>query len=96
MSQAQASRVFGVHRTTLRRWSQRAATGTLENRAACGGPRKIQAEDGAALLVLLQATPDATLEEHVARWHQEQGQRVSASTMRRAILRLHWTRKKRV
>lgn len=95
MSQNEASQLFGVHRTTLGRWRKRAAAGQLENRVACGGPRKIQAEAEAALLLFLQAAPDATLDEHAARWHQERGQRVSPSTMRRAILRLNWTRKKR-
>ena len=95
MSQSQASQVFGVHRTTLGRWHKRAQSGSLENRPACGGPLKIPAQDEAALLLLLQATPDATLEEHVARWHQERGRQVSASTLRRVIVRLNWTRKKR-
>jgi len=98
MSQGEASRVFGIHRTTLGRWHKRAAAGELENRPSCGGPRRIKPADEVALLLLLQVTPDATLEEHVRRWQEERGQRVSSSTMRRAILRLErrgWTRKKR-
>ena len=97
MSQSEASRVFGIHRTTLGRWHKRAAVGQLEDRPSCGGPRRIKLEDEAALLLLVQASSDATLEEHVRRWQEESGQRVSSSTMRRAILRLEargWTRKK--
>lgn len=98
MSQGEASRVFGIHRTTLGRWHKRAAVGHLENRPSCGGPRRIKPEDEAALLLLLETAADATLEEHVQRWQEETGQHVSSSTMRRAILRLEprpWTRKKR-
>lgn len=86
---------FGIHRTTLRQWQLRQAKGCLCDQPRSGSPRKIKREDEAALLSQLQATPDATLEEHLLRWHQEQGRLVSRATMARAILRLHWTRKKR-
>ena len=38
--------------------------------------------------------PDATLAEHCARWEREQGVRVSAATMSRALRRLGWPLKK--
>ena len=77
MSQSEASRVFGVHRTTLGRWGKRAAAGQLEDRRASGGPRKIKPEAEADLLLLLRADPDATLEEHQQRWQEQPGQQVS-------------------
>ena len=95
VGQQEVSRLFGIHRTTLGRWRKRAEQGRLENQALCGRSRLISGEPEAALLRQLEATPDATLEEHVARWQQEQGQIVSVSTMRRSILRLGWTHKKR-
>ena len=98
MKRSEVCRVFGIHRTTLYEWHKRAQQGSLEDRPVSGRPRQIQAQDEAALVQQLQATPDATLEEHVARWKEERGQRVSRATMARAILRLGprgWTRKKR-
>ena len=97
MKRSELCRVFDIHRTTLSEWHQRAQQGSLENRPVSGSPRKIKAEAEAVLVQQLQATPDATLEEHVARWKEEQGQSVSRATMARAILRLGprgWTRKK--
>ena len=93
-------RVFSIHRSPLQRWQQRAEQGgarCLENRYHGGNPRKIKPEQEAALLRQLEAAPDATLEEHAARWEEEQGQRISHSAMDRAITRLKprpWTRKK--
>ena len=95
MCRAQVCQVFGIHRTTLRRWQVRQQQGQLPDKLACGGPRKIAAPHQAALLAQLQANADATLAEHAARWHQEQGQQISPTTMGRAIARIGWTRKKR-
>ena len=98
LSRSEVCRAFGIHRSTLGRWGQRAAAGQLENRPACGGPRKIKSEQEAALVRQLEVTPDATLDEHVACWKEATGQMVSRDTMRRALLRLEprgWTRKKK-
>ena len=97
-SRREVCQLFGIHRNTLRSWQQRAAQGSLENRYHGGNPRKIKPEQEEALLRQLQAAPDATLEEHAARWQQEQGQTISRSSMDRAIGRLKpvpWTHKKR-
>ena len=99
MSQKEVCRVFGIHRNTLRCWRQRAqqeGTDHLENRHGGGNPRQIKPEQEAALVRQLQGHPDATVDEHVALWQEETGQHVSRSTMGRAVLRLNWTRKKRV
>lgn len=98
MKRSEVCRVFGIHRTTLYEWHQRAQQGSLRDRPASGSPRKIKSEHEAALLQQLQASPDATLEEHVARWKAQQGHHVSRATMARSILRLGpqgWTHKKR-
>ena len=95
LSRREVCQAFGIHRNTLRRWEQRAEQGNLEIRHGGGKPRKIGPEQEAALVRQLQAAPDATVDEHVARWQEETGQRVSRSAMGRAVLRLNWTRKKR-
>ena len=95
LSRREVCQAFGIHRTTLRQWQLRQGMGRLADQPRSGSPRKIKREDEAALLSQLQATPDATLEEHLLRWHQEQGRLVSRATMARAIMRLNWTRKKR-
>ena len=81
LSRNEVCRVFSIHRSTLGQWQQRAQHGSLENRYHGGNPRKIKPEQEAALLRQLEAAPDATLEEHAARWEQEQGQRISRSAM---------------
>ncbi len=87
--------MFGIHRTTLRRWQKKAQQGSLESRHGGGQARKIKPEQEAALLRQLEAAPDATLEEHAARWGKEQEKPISRSAMGRAITRVNWTRKKR-
>ena len=97
MSKREASRVFSVSRSTIKRYArQRRETGTLAPRpAARPRPMAIGPAQHAALRAQLEADPDATLAEHAATWERAQGVRVSLWTMRRAILRLGWTRKKR-
>jgi transposase len=96
MTQSQVCQVFGIHRSSLHRWNKRRHEGSLENKVACGGPRKISGEQEPKLVAQLTAYPDATLEQHQQRWHTEQGQRVSSTTIARAIERMGWPRKKRV
>jgi transposase len=55
----------------------------------------IGADQEAALRAQLSARPDATLAQHCQQWAAEHGVGVSVPTMRRAILRLGFTRKKR-
>jgi len=97
MSKYEAARVFAVSRATIKRYArQRRETGDLAPQAR-GGPRPmaIGPAQHAALRAQLAADPDATLAQHAATWEREQGTRVSLWTMRRAITRLGWTRKKR-
>jgi transposase len=87
---------FQVSRSTVTRLVRlRRATGDLAPRPRPGQPARLGAALDAGLPPQLRAHPDATLVEHCAIWEQATGGEVSPSTMRRAIGRLGWTRKKR-
>jgi transposase len=87
--------VFGISRATLNRDRQRLrATGDLAPGRSPGRPRASSPTQEPALAQQLAATPDASLAQHCQRWAAQQGGTVSPSAMRRAILRLEWTRKK--
>jgi len=82
--------------STIYRWiRQRTRTGSGLARPRPGRARVLGAEQEPALRTQLAAHPDATLAEHGRRWLAEQGVDLSLSTMRRAILRLKITLKKR-
>lgn len=53
-------------------------------------------EQRRALWEQLEANNQATLERHCELWEREQGERVSVSTMSRAVRRLGWMLKKRL
>lgn len=87
--------VFGISRATLNRWRQRLrATGGLAPGRSPGRPRAIPSAQEPALAQQLAAAPDASLAQHAQQWAADQGTPVSPSALRRAILRLDWTRKK--
>ena len=89
-------KLFGVSRSTIKRYiKQRRETGTVERRPIPGRPSRKFAPLQAGLTAQLQAHPDVTLERHCQLWEQEHGQRVSTTTMGRAIRHMGWTRKKR-
>ena len=96
MTRSQVCQVFGMHRNTLRRWCSLAQNGTLENKPLPGLKRKFGPEEDVLLLALLQEHPDATVDEHLRLWQEGGHKSVSRATLGRAILRLRWTRKKRV
>ncbi len=88
--------LFGVSRATIKRYlKQQRETGEVKVRPIPGRPSKKFAPLPAGLSAQLQAYPDATLEFHCHVWEREQHQRVSTTTMGRAIRRMGWTRKKR-
>jgi transposase len=95
MSRKQVCQVFGIHRTTLRRWQLRQAADTLAARPSPGAKRKLSPQDEERLVSQLETYPDDTVDQHLRRWQQEQEVLVSRATLGRAILRLNWTRKKR-
>jgi transposase len=87
---------FGVGRATVYRYlARQQLTGSLAPGRAPGARRRLPAAAEPALRAQLATRPDATLAEHCATWAQQQGVHVSPATMRRAIRRLGWTRKKR-
>ncbi len=91
------ARRFCVERSTVRRYVQQwERTGSLAAKPIPGALPAIPPTQYPAVLAQLRAMPDATLEVHCERWEQEQGVRVSISTMSRAQRRAGWTRKKRV
>ena len=85
--------VFGISRATLNRYRQRLrVTGDLAPGQSPGRPRAIPPGKEPALARQLAASPDASLAQHAQRWAADQGATVSASALRRAILRVAWTR----
>lgn len=90
------ARGLQVGRATVDRYVRlRRAGGDLRPKTSPGGPRLIGPDQHAALTAQVEATPDATLAEHSTVWEATQGVRVSRDTMRRAIARRGWRRKKR-
>lgn len=93
---AEVTATFGLSLATLKRWlSRRRDTGGVLPRPIPGRPPRLGATLDAGLAAQLRAAPDATIAEHCATWQTTTGQTVSPTTMRRAIARLGWTRKKR-
>ena len=93
--QSVVARTFGVARASVQRYvEQQTATGSLAPRPTQGPAHRIGPAGAAALRAQVAAAPDATLAEHADRWEREQGVRLSASTVHRALARLAITRKK--
>ena len=90
-------RLFDIAPATLKRllkqWREQ---GHVHPKRPPGRRRRIGSEEAPALEVQLRALPDATLEARCQAWEEEQGVRVSVSTMSRSVARLRWTRKKSV
>ena len=96
LSQAEASRLFGVGTSTITRWrQQRRDTGRLSPRPRTGRRPAIDPDEAGALRAQVARHPDATLAEHGARWAAGLRVRVSVTTMSRAIRRLGITLNKR-
>lgn len=96
MKRSQVCEVFGIHRTTLGRWQKRHKAGRLDNLPVLGPKFVMEAGDEDHLVAQLQEHPDATVDEHLRLWQQAGHKAVSRATLARAILRVGWTRKKRV
>lgn len=95
----EVSRLFGVSRSTIKRWVKRRRQGEdLQPRHSTGRKRRIlsSAEEKRALWKQLEENDEATLERHCELWESARGVRVSLATMSRAIRqKLGWTLKKR-
>ncbi len=95
LSQAEASRTFGVGTSTITRWRQRrSATGSVASLPRPGRTPTIGPDQASALRAQVAAAPDATLAEHCRRWAQAHDSTVSVATMSRAIRQLGITLKK--
>ena len=94
----EVARRFEVAVTTVKRAVVQQRTtgtlGTLARQPSPGRPRAIRGEQEAILRARLAAAPDATVLEHGAWWAEQQGQRLSETTLWRAMRRLGWTHKK--
>ena len=96
---AEIVRVLRVSLATIGRYVRLRREGSLLAGKRHPGMRpRIGEPERAALAAQLAAVgTDASLAEHCARWHVEQGVRVSVPTMGRALARVAgWTHKKRV
>lgn len=100
MSKMAAHKLFGISRSTLDDWLRlREQTGAVVPAAYKRGPRPTLGNtlpDEVALRAFVEAQPDRTLEEMAQAWHQAGGPRVSPTTFSKALVRLGFTRKKRV
>lgn len=95
MRQRAVAELFGVSLSTVKRLAAKHRAGhDLAPQSSPGRPRTITPEHHARLTDQLAADPDATTQEQAAHWNATTGMAVSARTMRRAIRRLGWTRKK--
>ena len=93
------SELFGVSRTTIKRYVKRRREGRdLEPKPSTGRKRRILSspEEKRALWSQLEENDEVTLERHCELWEEHRGVRVSVATMSRAIRqKLGWTLKKR-
>ena len=88
---------LGVSEPTIRRYLRlRRETGSVAPKPPPKRPFLIgqSVEHRRALWKQLEEHDDATLERHCQLWESKQGDKVSISTMSRAIRRLGWTLKK--
>jgi transposase len=95
-SVADVAAFFQNDPSTIRRWlRQRRATGSYRARPRSGRPRTIGPDQEPALVAQVAAHPDATLAMHCAQWQAAHGVRISISAMRRRLVALGITLKKR-
>jgi transposase len=95
MSRADAVSTFCVSLSSIKRWcAQRTTLGHLRPKRPTGRPRIITRALEPHLRLQLDATPDATLPEHLDTWSREQGRSLSRWTLSRSIKRLRFSRKK--
>ena len=92
-SGAEITRSFGISRRSLTRWRQwRRERGTVATKPRSGRPPKIAPGQYAALQAQTAAQPDATLDEHCARWEQTRGTSISPLLLRQILRRLGLSR----
>ena len=93
--QAEIAAAFQVSVATIKRYLKlHRDTGQVTAKPIPGRPPKKRAALEADLPAQLAAHDDATVDHHCQLWATAYGQQVSPATLRRAIARLGWTRKK--
>ena len=96
-NQSQVATTFKVSRSTVVRLLKlHAQDPNLPSKTSPGRSTEIASQDYPALLSLVAAKPDTTLDQLAHKWAEGGGERVSTSTLSRLLRRLGWTRKKRV
>ena len=89
--------MFGVSVPTLDRWGrEHRQSGQVAARPRGHLRRALGPEAQAILEALLHKRADATVDAHLEAFRVQTGQSASRSSLARAIVRLGWTRKKRV
>jgi transposase len=95
LSQPVVAARFAVSLASVKRYlHQWRTTGDLTPRPHPGRHRAILPAQHDRLIALFAADPDARLADYCARWEEQTGVAVSASTMCRAQQRVGWTVKK--
>lgn len=94
-SQGQVAEQFAISVATIKRYlKQRREIGHVEPKAIPGRPAVKGAALQQGLLEQLEASPDATREQHCQIWEATHGIKVSPASISRTRQRLGWTRKK--
>ena len=97
MPRKEVARTFGVSKPTVDRYlSLRRQTGEIGPPQSPGRAASLTAtiEERSALWRQLEENDDATLERHCELWESKHGDKVSVPTMRRAVRKLGWTKKR--
>ena len=85
----QVAKTFSVSMPTIKRWlRRRRESGDVQPKPIPGRPSRKGALLRSWMPIHLEANDDLTLEEHREAFEEEFGQRVSTSTIGRAIARL--------
>jgi transposase len=95
-NQAEVAETFTISTATIKRYLKAwRESGHVLPKPIPGRPNIKGAALQAGLLEQLEATPDATREQHCQMWEARTGTRVSPASISRARMVLGWTRKKR-
>lgn len=93
----EVAQTLGVSIPTLDRWRREFRQGGQEAPRPRGHKKRAFSSEQLLLLKsVVQASPDATVKEHLRTWRERSGQGASDSSVRRALKQLGWSFKKRV
>jgi transposase len=97
MERSEAITIFAVSEGSIKRWQKLRREGSPLTPRRPGRKRKAaKPNDDAVVRRLVDATPDATLQEYADQWNELHEKALSRWTIGRRIRRLKLTRKKRV